>query len=82
MRGKNAYGTLEGGEDPFRFYDTGTTTYWCLCSMASYGPNGGVVHITTCGNTERTCFRKVKEEKNKPSLKSPEVNEKEKNKRM
>jgi hypothetical protein len=62
LRGKNAYGTLEGDEDPFLFFDTGTTTYWCICSMASFGPDGGVVHISACGNRERACFQEVKKE--------------------
>lgn len=65
LRGKNAFGTLEGGEHPFRFYETNTTTYWCIRSMAAYGPDGGVAHITTCGNAERSCFAEVKQEKEK-----------------
>lgn len=63
LRGKNAVGTLEGGEDPFLFMDIGTTTYWCLCTTASYGPDGQVAHITTCGNRERGCFKDVREVK-------------------
>ena len=63
LRGKNAYGTLEGGEDPFLLSDTGMSTYWCISSMTSFGPDGGMVHISTCGNRKRTCFCEVKQEK-------------------
>lgn len=62
LRGKNAYGTLEGGENPFLFIDTGTTSYWCLCTMASYGPDGGVSHVTACGKVGRKCFREARKE--------------------
>ena len=62
LRGKNAFGSLEGGEHPFQFYDNSLTTYWCICSMTALGPDGGLVHITTCGDTRRACFREVKKE--------------------
>ena len=38
LRGKNAYGTVEGGDKPFLNFDPATTTYWCLRTMGPVGP--------------------------------------------
>jgi hypothetical protein len=56
LRGKNAFGSLEGGENPFFEFDTGTTIYWCLRTMGAAGPDNGLAHISTCSNEERNCF--------------------------
>lgn len=57
LRGKNAYGTLEGGDRPFVLVDTGTTTYWCICTMGPVGPDGQPAHLSRCGQAGRKCFR-------------------------
>ncbi|GJM34842.1 MAG: hypothetical protein DHS20C18_38430 [Saprospiraceae bacterium] len=57
LRAKNAFGTLEGGGQPFLDVDPGTTTYWCLCTMSPVGPDDSHAHISTCNNGERPCFK-------------------------
>jgi len=56
LRGKNAYGTTEGGGKPFLDFDPATSTYWCLRSMGPVGPDSQPAHITTCDNERRECF--------------------------
>ncbi len=63
LRGKNAYGTLEGGDKPFLNFDPATTTYWCLQTMGPVGPDGRPAHTTTCGDDKRKCFREPEAEK-------------------
>ena len=58
LRAKNAYGTLEGGGQPFLTIDTGTTQYWCVTTSAPYGPDSGIVHLSKCWNEKRTCYQK------------------------
>ena len=62
LRGKNAYGTLEGGGRPFVLVDPGTTTYWCIATMGPVGPDGRPAHISTCGNEKRKCYRALESE--------------------
>jgi hypothetical protein len=56
LRGKNAYGTLEGGGNPFLGFDPGTSTYWCICTMSPIGPDGQPAHTTSCYGKERKCY--------------------------
>ena len=63
LRGKNAYGTLEGGGKPFLNFDPASTTYWCLCTSGPVGPDSQPAHLSTCGNTKRKCFTPLEEEK-------------------
>jgi len=56
LRAKNAFGTLEGGENPFLPEDPGTTTYWCIRSMGPVGPDGLPAHMSTCKHHSRTCY--------------------------
>jgi len=57
LRGKNAYGTLEGGGNPFLEFDPGTSTYWCLCTMGPVGPDGKPANARDCQNEKRSCYR-------------------------
>ena len=34
-----------------------TTVYWCLLTMASAGPDDGLVHATRCGEGRVCCTR-------------------------
>ncbi|MCB0587811.1 MAG: hypothetical protein KDD06_21140 [Phaeodactylibacter sp.] len=63
LRGKNAYGTVEGGDKPFLNFDPATTTYWCLRTMGPVGPDGQPAHLSNCGNTKRKCFAAPEVEK-------------------
>ncbi len=56
LRGKNAFGTLEGGDRPFVFIDPGTTTYWCVRTAGPVGPDDGPVHLHACTGPDRACF--------------------------
>ena len=56
LRGKNAYGTMEGGGHPFLSVDPRTSVYWCLCTMGPVGPDDRPAHPSTCGKAERSCF--------------------------
>jgi len=62
LRGKNAYGTLEGGDQPVIEVDSGTTTYWCIRTQGPVGPDDGMVHISTCCKPERKCFAPPQDE--------------------
>ncbi len=57
LRAKNAFGTLEGGGNPFLPEDPGTTAYWCIRSMGPAGPDGRLAHISSCANPERACYQ-------------------------
>lgn len=57
LRGKNAYGTLEGGGNPFMPFDPATSTYRCLCTMMPVGPDGQPAHVNFCKNAGRNCFK-------------------------
>ncbi len=61
LRGKNAYGTLEGGGRPFLDFDTGSSTYWCLRTMGSIGPDDRLAHLSTCGDPKRACHQPPRE---------------------
>lgn len=63
LRGKNAYGLLEGGDKPFLNFDPATTTYWCLRTMGPVGPDSQPVHLSACGKEDRKCFTMPKTEK-------------------
>ena len=65
LRAKNAYGTTEGGDNPFLPADTGTTTYWCLKTCLPMGPDGGLAVTTRCGRG-RTCFEAIREGREVP----------------
>ena len=56
LRAKNAFGTFEGGGNPFLPKDPGTTTYWCIRSMSPAGPDGRLAHISTCADAKRSCY--------------------------
>ncbi|MCB0612476.1 MAG: hypothetical protein H6573_09865 [Lewinellaceae bacterium] len=60
LRGKNAYGTTEGGDKPFLNFDPATTTYWCLRTMGPVGPDSQPAHLSACGNGKRNCFTAAK----------------------
>ncbi len=64
LRAKNAYGTMEGGDDPFLPLESGTTTYWCIQTGLPMGPDGGLACTGTCGE-KRRCFVGLKEVKGK-----------------
>ena len=57
LRGKNAYGTLEGGDRPFLSIDPATTYYWCIRTAGPVGPDDRPVHGLLCNRPDRTCFR-------------------------
>ncbi len=57
LRAKNAFGGLEGGENPFLPEDPGNTTYWCIRGMGPVGPDGRPAHISTCTKEgKRDCY--------------------------
>lgn len=60
LRAKNAYGTMEGGDDPFLPLDEGTTTYWCLRTCSPVGPDNFFAVTDACTN-RRTCFTPFEE---------------------
>lgn len=60
LRGKNAYGTSEGGGMPFLTFDPGTTTYRCICTMGPTGPDGQPVHLNLCKESSRRCYKEPK----------------------
>lgn len=65
LRAKNAFGTLEGGDQPFLPGDPGTTTYWCIRTMGPAGPDDGLTHITNCRNEKRGCYAAPREKEEK-----------------
>ncbi|MCB0592449.1 MAG: hypothetical protein H6557_16510 [Lewinellaceae bacterium] len=65
LRGKNAYGTTEGGGKPFLDFDPASTAYWCLRTMGPVGPDGQPAYLAACGGEERKCFRAPEVEKGK-----------------
>jgi len=56
LRGKNAYGTLEGGDRPIIPVDPGTTSYWCIRTAGPVGPDDSPVYPAACIRHERKCF--------------------------
>lgn len=58
LRGKNAYGTNEGGPDPWILVDTGTTIYTCRATLQSWGPDRGLASYQSC-RPGRSCFAGV-----------------------
>ena len=61
LRAKNAYGTMEGGDDPLLPLDEGTTTYWCVQSCSPVGPNNLPAFTGSC-NQNRICFDPISDE--------------------
>ena len=58
LRAKNAYGTLEGGDQSFLEVDPGTTMCWCLKTMGPVGPDEGVAHTDVCDELSgKKCFQ-------------------------
>lgn len=60
LRGKNAFGTLEGGDHPFLPLDPATSSYWCIMTSGPIGPDGQPVHLYKCSNARKSCFREAK----------------------
>ena len=73
LRAKNAYGTMEGGDDPFLPLDEGTTNYWCLKTCGTVGPDNFFAYTDAC-TSKRICFTPfedaIEEEKPQTILKS------------
>lgn len=55
LRAKNAYGTMEGGDDPMLPSEEGTTNYWCILSCSPVGPDNLPAFTSSCTKI-RTCF--------------------------
>lgn len=55
LRSKTGYGTMEGGDHPWHFIQSGTANYWCLKTMEPSGPDGELAHFSVC-QTGRECF--------------------------
>jgi hypothetical protein len=60
LRGKNAFGTLEGGDHPFIPLDPATSSYWCIVTSGPIGPDGQPVEWHKCCNGNRNCFKEKK----------------------
>ena len=58
LRGKNGFGTLEGGENPWRLLDTVTTTFSCLCTGEPFGPDEELAYAAIC-KSGRSCYEKL-----------------------
>ena len=55
LRGKNAYGTNEGGPDPWILVDTGTTICTCRVTLQSWGPDHDLATYQRC-RPGRSCY--------------------------
>lgn len=59
LRTKTAFGAQVGHAD-WRSGDSSTATYWCLETMQTFGPDGGVAHAHAC-RAGRKCFQAEQE---------------------
>ena len=55
LRGKNAFGTIQGGETAWLIDDTVTTTYTCIETGEPFGPDNELAHPEKCASG-RSCF--------------------------
>jgi len=55
LKGKNPFGTLEGGNQPWRVTDDPNTIYWCVKSMGAGGPDNGPIDPKLC-QAGRVCY--------------------------
>lgn len=58
LRGKNPYGILEGGENPWVIPFESNTICWCVKSTNACGPDNGLVSPDNC-QSGRSCYRTV-----------------------
>ena len=56
LKGKNPFGTLEGGSQPWRVTDDPNTIYWCVKSMGAGGPDNGPIDPKLC-RAGRVCYK-------------------------
>ena len=58
LRSKMAFLALRTADNEPLYWqrgDGGTSVYWCLRTMESAGPDGGLCHATLCGR-DRPCY--------------------------
>lgn len=60
LRAKNAYGKLEGGDNPWLTMDDPNTVYWCVRSSGGAGPDNGLVAPERC-LAGRKCYEPPRE---------------------
>ncbi len=58
LKGKNPFGTLEGGSQPWTVTDDPNTIYWCVKSMGAGGPDNGPIDPKLC-RPGRSCYKAV-----------------------
>jgi hypothetical protein len=56
LKGKNPFGTLEGGDQPWRVTDDPNTIYWCVKSLGAAGPDNGSIEPKLC-RAGRSCYK-------------------------
>ncbi len=56
LKGKNTFGTLEGGDHDWHVIDDPNTIYWCVKSMGAGGPDNGPVDPKLC-RPGRSCYK-------------------------
>lgn len=58
LRGKNPYGILEGGENPWLIPFESNTITWCVKSSGAAGPDNGLVCPAQCQEGRR-CYKSI-----------------------
>lgn len=56
LRTKNAYGEVETPSGDWQAFADASDCYWCLSTMLSIGPDGGLAAVDRCGRG-RSCHR-------------------------
>ena len=56
LKGKNPFGTLEGGSQPWTVTDDPNTIYWCVKSLGAGGPDNGSIDPKLC-RPGRSCYK-------------------------
>ena len=56
LKARNAYGTTEGGENPWYVIGDSSSTFWCVKALGAGGPDNGPVEPSRCISGRR-CYK-------------------------
>lgn len=56
LKGKNPFGTVEGGSNDWYVFDDANTIFWCVKSLGAGGPDNGPVEPGRCVEG-RDCYK-------------------------
>jgi len=57
LKARNAFGTTEGGENPWYVLGDASSVFWCVKALGAGGPDNGPVEASRCV-AGRSCYKK------------------------